>query len=89
MLFVFGALDRGLRVVNLLQHHYIIFNLSSLLLLATNKVKRIPVIRLTMTDRIIGGSSGYYTGHIIDKSAFLLWTVTDQILGVRLGSLAA
>jgi len=89
MLFVLGALDRRLRIMNLLQHHDIIFNLPSLLLLATNKVERIPIIWLTMTDGIIGERRWLYTGHIIDKSAFLLWTVTDQILGVRCGSLAA
>ena len=88
VLFVFGALDRRLRIMDLLQHHDIVFDLSSLFLLATNKVERIPIIGLIMTNGIVGGG-GYYAGHIIDKSAFLLWTVTDQILGVRQGSLAA
>lgn len=89
MLFVLGALDRRLRIMNLLQHHDVIFNLPSLLLLATNKVERIPIIWLTITDGVIGECRRLYTGHIIDKSAFLLWTVTDQILRVRRGSLAA
>ena len=71
MLFVLRALDRGLRIMNLLQHHDVIFNLPSLLLLATNKVERIPIIWLIITDCIIGECRRLYTGHIIDKSAFL------------------